>query len=59
MAKQRRRDSAVIANAPEGAELLEDLARMAASDPEGIAIVRRLVRVIEDARKDVASSTVL
>ncbi len=51
MAKQRRRDAAIISGAPEGEELLEALARMATEDPEAISIVRRLIRVLEDARK--------
>ncbi len=55
MAKQRRRDAAVIAGAPEGEALLEDLARMASADPEGIPFVRRLLRIVEDARKGTAA----
>ncbi len=51
MAKQRRRDAAIISWAPEGEELLEDLARMATADPGGSSIARRLIRVIAHARK--------
>ena len=50
MAKQRRRDAAVITAAPEGSDLLADLAQLAENDPAAIGIVRKLVEVVKDAR---------
>ncbi len=50
MAKQHRRDAAIITAAPEGSELLADLAQLAETDPGAIAIVRKLLEVVKDAR---------
>ncbi len=55
MTKQRRRDAAIITAAPEGSELLADLARLAESDPAAIAIVRKLVEVVRDALSTMVS----
>ncbi len=55
MAKQRRRDAAIITAAPEGSELLADLPRLAESDPAAIAIARQLVEVVREALSTMVS----
>ena len=55
MAKQRRRDAAIIAGVPEGEALLADLARVAEKDPQAFFFLRKAVALIVEARAAVGA----